>query len=974
MKRRFLRRYWVVGAVLLAILVLVAGLARSRKPAEPDSQVLVDAGMALQANRPADALQLAQLYLTQVPHSSAARYIAAQAAEKLGGKKEALELLEGLSEKDGSDAAVDGAILAGNLYLEQNRVRDAELRYRHALSRRPRDVTANRKLVFLLTVEGRRWESRPYLLELVSQRENSLEELQLLGMLWPDYEHAPQLEIFRKAQPDEPLPLMGLARMAANRQKIAEARDMLAEVMKKYPDMVEAHAWLGWTLAQDPDGAAKLAAWEAALPPSAPDHPMVWLVRGMGAEHSGQKEAAVRCYWEALYRDPNYELAAIQLSRTLAAVGQGEAASVVRRRADLLHELVEILKDAHQQKKVEAKTFRMLAENMKSLGRLREAWAWYHLIATQDPKQTWASKEAESLESRLKDGPYLSLAAAQPDLTLDFSQFPLPKWQGAQRPVAASENPGSSPVRLIDSAATVGINFIYYNGDEPGQARNLGSNGGGVGVLDFDGDGWPDLYFTQGCDWPVDPTAIMYRDRLYRNLGNGTFEDVTESAGLGDNSFSFGVTAGDFDNDGHPDLYLANCGRNRLYHNNGDGTFSDVTAQAGITEDDWTSSCLMADLNGDALPDLFDVNYLEWEATIRRCPGPCGPQLFVGQPDRLLLNMGDGSFKDITQAAGINGKNGKGLGIVAADFALTGRLSLFVANDITPNFFYDIVSPPGETVPRFSENGVLSGLAYDGNGVATACMGVAAEDATGDGFIELFVTNFYDESDTFFVPEVPGKIYSDQTVEFNLREDSKKLLGFGTQFIDGELDGWPDLIMTNGHVADLSKTGIPFKMRAQYFRNLEGKVFQELRADKIGPFFDIPLLGRGLARLDWNRDGREEAVISHVGTPAALLTNQTSPAGHFLTLQLRGITRSRDAIGAVARLKTPQRTLTRQLTAGDGYQASNQRQLVFGLGDSSANVELEISWPGGATQTFTDVAADAEYIAVEGRETLVRRQ
>ncbi len=966
-----------VAALLLGILAAVGGFLWFGRSREPDSQTLLAASEALEDNRPRDALRHARQYLVDAPQSSSAIYVAAQAAEKLGQNAEALEFLAGLSADDDSAAAIDAAILAGKLHLDQGHAWDAELRYRHALSHRPHDVMANRKLVFLLTVEGRRWESRPYLRELVSQQQNTVEELIVLGDLWPNYNLKADLDRFRKERPDDPLPLLGFARLAALRHDFSEARELLGPVIRAYPDLVEAHAWLGFTLVQEPQGAADLAAWEAALPTAAPEHPMIWLVRGIGAAQLGQPEAAVRCFGEALRLDPNYDLAAYQLSRALAAVNETASAAIVRRRTDELYELAAILKNIHKDEKTGGEPFRKVARSMESLGRLREAWAWYVLIHALDPTQSWASDEATRLQGRLtgSQSHCLSLAEAEPDLKLDFTKYPLPKWPEAPRPAVANVNSNLTPgVRFVDSAAEAGIDFTYFNGDEPKNARLLGTTGGGVGVVDYDCDGWPDIYFTQGTGWPVDPTAASPLDKLYRNLGNGRFEDVTQVAGLGDNRYSQGVAAGDFDNDGYPDLYLANLGVNRLYHNNGDGTFTDIAPRAGIVKNQWTTSCLVADLSGDGLPDLYDVNYVEGDALTRRCPGgPCAPHLFPGQDDRLLLNWGDGTFRDITRPAQITGKNGKGLGIVAADFTTTGKLSLFVANDGTPNFFYENVTPTGEPIPRFAENGVLSGLAYDRNGIAQASMGVAADDATGDGLIELFVTNFYNDSNTFYVPEAPGRIYSDLTPEFDLRESSLRLLGFGTQFIDGELDGWPDLILTNGHVQDHTKAGIPYKMRAQYYRNLEGKVFQELRADTLGPFFDQLLLGRGLARLDWNRDGREEAVISHVGSPAALLTNQTSPTGHFLTLQLRGITRSRDAIGAIVRLKTAGRTLTRQLTAGDGYQASNQRQLVFGLGGSDHVDELEIRWPGGAAQYFAVVAPDAEYIAVEGRETLVRR-
>jgi tetratricopeptide (TPR) repeat protein len=965
----------IAGTGVLGFALLWIVVAKWRRSLPPDPTILTAALRAQQEHRPDDAFRLAQEYLVKSPTSATARYIAAQAAHQRRQPEQALEILAEVLAEDSSADAVQCAILAGNICLERGRAWTAESHYRQALIHAPQDVTANRQMAFLLSMEGRRWESRPYLLELVNQRKNFAEELFILGDIWPNLEFPGELDRLRKERPQDPLPLLALGRRAAYKQETAKARDMLREVISVYPDLVEAHAWLGWTWVQDRQGAATLAAWEKKLPANASDHPMIWVVRGMGAEHLGQREAAARCFWEALRRDPNYDLAAYRLFHALGLIQQTEAASIVGRRADTILELATLLKTVQRDKIQETPTFRKIAETMESLGRLREAWAWYHLIAAQDPSQGWASAEAERLQERSKGVPYLSLAEAQPDLLLDFSRFPLPQWPEAVLPAATSaKSESSSAVRFIDSAAAAGIDFTYFNGDEPGNARILGNLGGGVGVVDYDGDLWPDLYFTQGAEWPVNTASTTHQDRLYRNLGNGKFEDVTQAAGLGDNSYSHGISVGDFDNDGFPDLYLANCGVNRLYHNNGDGTFTDIAPLAGITSSEWTASCLVADLSGDGLPDLFDVNYLGGDALTRRCPHgePCQPHLFPGQQDRLLLNWGDGTFRDITRAAGINGKNGKGLGIVAADFAAAGRLGLFVANDTTPNFFYEIVTPQREPVPRFSENGVLSGLAYDGNGLAQACMGVAVDDATGDGFLELFVTNFYNESNTFYFPDVPGKIYSDRTGEFGLREGSLKMLGFGAQFIDGELDGWPDLIITNGHVQDRTKDGFPYKMRPQYYRNMAGEVFEELAPDSLGPFFHQKLLGRGLAKLDWNRDGREDVAISHIGAPAALLTNQTNPAGHFLALQLRGTIGSRDAIGATARLKLGERTITRQLTAGDGYQASNQRQLVFGLGTADRIDQLEIAWPGGSSQTFKDLPVDEEYIVIEGRNLLVK--
>jgi hypothetical protein len=312
--------------------------------------------------------------------------------------------------------------------------------------------------------------------------------------------------------------------------------------------------------------------------------------------------------------------------------------------------------------------------------------------------------------------------------------------------------------------------------------------------------------------------------------------------------------------------------------------------------------------------------------------------------------------------------DGKGLGIVAADFDGAGRLNLFVANDAAANFYFvNQTAAPGEDI-SLSNRALITGLAYSGEGLPQACMGVAADDADGDEQLDLFVTNFYDQSNTLYLRQ-PGDLFVDATREANLRTPSFHLLGFGTQFLDGDLDGWPDLVITNGHVLDHSHKGIPYAMRPQYMRNRGSGRFEEISASSLGAFFQREFLGRGLARLDWNRDGREDFVVSHINAPAALVTNQTVGAGHFLAVQLRGVTSNRDAIGATVRLQVAGRVLCRQLTAGDGYQASNQRQLIFGLGDGQQIGALTVRWPSGIEQTFEGLAADREILLVEGNAT-----
>jgi hypothetical protein len=501
--------------------------------------------------------------------------------------------------------------------------------------------------------------------------------------------------------------------------------------------------------------------------------------------------------------------------------------------------------------------------------------------------------------------------------------------------------------------------------------------GGGVGAVDFDGDGRPDLYLPQGCDWPPDTNQRDHLDRLYRNIGAG-FTDVTPSAGIIEPGFSQGVAAGDFDGDGFQDLYVANIGGNRLFRNNGDGTFRDVTTGSGIDvgpiADAWTISASLADLNGDALPDLYDVNYVQGERVYEMLCGEgdearaCSPTAFEGTPDRLLLNRGDGTFENATSVAGIDAPNGTGMGIVAADFDSSGRLSLFISNDLQANHFYINRTSASQGPPRFEEQALLNGLAYDRDGRPQACMGVAAGDADGDGLLDLFVTNYIRESNVLYRQSSDG-LFSDETRVANLAVPSFAVLGFGTQFLDADLDGREDLVVANGHIDDFTHESLEYRMRPQFFRNLGGK-FEELPPATLGPYFAQKLLGRGLARLDWNGDGRDEFAVSHLQDPAALLTNTTAGTGQPLSIRLRARNSARDAIGTIVTVEAGEQRFVKQLTAGDGYAASNERKLVFGLDTRQKADRVSVRWPSGLSETFTDVPAGTGWLLVEGRAPL----
>ena len=754
---------------------------------------------------------------------------------------------------------------------------------------------------------------------------------------------------------------------------------MLEKLIVAHPRLWGAQAQWGLLLSEQRQRDAFFK-WVKKLPPEADQHPDIWHARGMQAVRDQQFEAAVRCFLEALRLHPNHLGANYQISQALARIGQKERAQAFADRSEKLAKIGYFISELKGV--TDFSIIRQIADLMEGLGRYWEAAGWRH--AALDLKKwnveeaPWAREGLARIRSRIHQDHRWVAADHQPALRIDLEEFPLPdgRTSGATETPNSPELAKACRVRFQDVAEAAGLQFDYYNGttSETGLQHMLQSTGGGVAVLDYDQDGWPDLYFAQSGPWKYPPAPqTNYRDRLFRNQGDGTFADVTEAAGLGAGDYSQGVAVGDINQDGWPDLYLANVGPNRLYLNMGDGTFEEATQEAGVGDPRWSLSAAIADMNHDGAPEIYVVNYLILdEVATRICKISnsdttmgCSPSMFTAEQDRLYFSRGDGSFEDVTEASGVKASYGKGLGVIAADFAERGRIDLFVGNDTTANFFFVNQSPTDRLA--FREEGVLTGVAYNEAGHSQSCMGLAVADADGNGMLDLFATNFYNDHNTLYLQRKDGSFY-DASRESGLYDPSFYQLGFGSQFLDGELDGWPDLALVNGHVDRTAATGNPDLMPPQYFQNVGRGRFVEIASEQLGPYFEGRYLGRALAVVDWNRDGKEDLCVSHLDARGALLSNQTEGAGHYLAVELRGVQSARDAVGAIVKVQAGGRTRVRHLLAGDGYMVSNEKLLIFGLGEEEDVEKLTIRWPSGKLQEFADLQADRRILVIEGRE------
>jgi tetratricopeptide (TPR) repeat protein len=902
---------------------------------------------------------------------------------KLGRRQAAVAALKRVP--SGSEFGAEAAVLLAEDDLDQGRLSAAEDRLLGLLRPgEPGPKPVMMLLMWLARFEARYDEARAWMRAAFDRAD---EPIALLRQLWlldrgavPIDGVRSDLQRWLARSPDEDRVWLGLGRVEILAGRLDEAEAWLRRCSsRRAGDRAVERTWRDWARAAGrADELERILAGPLGteLEPAERLADRVWLAQQAGWVDDVRR--GLECWLE---REPRNPEVLARLATLAAQDGEATRAAELRRRKARVDDAL-----ARYSSRIKAPDlFASLGDQVamaqlaEEAGRTFDARAWCTLAARVEPRHP----EVAAIRA------WLDQAAARPSCDGEWGH---PR-RGAPRTVeTAAGTMKARHVRVAfrDDAPRAGLRFRFESGETPlHQIPEVMS--GGVGLLDYDGDGWLDVYCVQGGPFPPRGTAFQAveddhgqdaratggahgqddsappGDRLFHNRGDGTFEDVTHSAGIAalSRGYGHGVAVGDYDNDGHPDLFITRWRAYALYRNRGDGTFEDVTGAAGLGGDrDWPTSAAFADLDGDGDLDLYVCHYLRWDAenpTICRDPEmgaytSCSPLRFAGQPDHVFRNQG-GRFVDATTGSGVVEQTGRGLGVVAADLDGDGRVDLFVANDQTANALFRNLGGF-----RFEEVGHLAGVAGNAAGGYQAGMGVACGDLDGDGHPDLAVTNFYGESTTLY-RNLGAGLFTDATAVSGLAVPSRHLLGFGAWFFDVDNDGRLDLLTANGHLDRLP--GIPYAMPMQLLLG-DGARLRDV-TEASGAALAVPRIARGLAVGDLDNDGRLDAiVIDHAG-PLAYLHNQTEGGGHFVVLGLEGIHSSRDAVGSRVAVTAGGRRQFAWRLGGGSYQSASDGRLHFGLGPAMRIEAIEVAWPSGRIQRFRDLAADRGYWLREGQ-------
>ena len=773
------------------------------------------------------------------------------------------------------------------------------------------------------------------------------------------------------------------------RSKPAVAAEILKQILDQQADFAPAHAMYGQTLVLTGKWDA-IPDWYRSAPSDSADFADHWLTLGDYAIRSGQLPEAVRGYWEATQRDPTRGLAWDRLRLAVDRLKQSELPQRDEVSEGELKSINDFLANVHSlrdsfndftgnetQERVKEKSQRKaarVARELATVGRVWEAEAWSALASTlkDDPDDRLPELRQQILRRLQRDSRWI--ARENPALRIDYSRFPSPRVQASSRigtsGLIAPKITTHNHLLMKERGAAWGLGGVGDGNDpsDPWVAPLIRSTGAGGGAVDYDLDGWPDMVVANagGTMLGEDSNA----NDLLRNVGT-RFVEVSDLAGVNGTRYGQGVAVGDFNEDGFPDLFIANLGKNSLLRNNGDGTFTDCSQLLDDRgPEQWSTSAAFVDANGDALSDLILTQYCAAVPHLDKpCPdgkgdpGPCHPMTFAGDTDQFFKGTSNGTLMDVTDQWVGKPIAGRGLGILAG--ALDGRqFGVFVANDMTRNSYYSTADKQTES---FIDSATARGVAVDGRSQTQASMGVAASDFDQDGDLDLYVTGFGREYNIYYEQVVPG-VWQDETAKFNLVDPTLPFVGFGTQAIDLDNDGLDEIVVTNGNIGKFDEPGADrYEQPFQVFRRGSDGAFELLDDDSWGEYFRNDHVGRSLWTTDVNRDGRMDFAVTHTREPIELLINEGNDENQFIAFQLVATESSRDAVGAIVRYRVNGKSRALWKLAGDGYFCSNEKTLLAGLGEASEVTDVTVTWQDGSVEEIGTLSADVRHLIIQGQ-------
>ncbi len=978
-KRRFLLFLVVLGGAAVGVWYY------SVPPSDDTASALAIALTAIdRSDWDAAEAQLSRLYRMRPGDATVIRF-AAEVAQRRGDTAAAIEWLERVSDSDIGEFG-EARLKAAQMALESGRPQKTESLLLSGLNKSAAVIPARRMLVRLYVVLLRITEMREQIAALDREGEATLDELLLYTVGsragWATHDHLEWLQKCRLQEPQNVEVVAALTYYLMHQNRRAEA----LELANSFPPDGRRDWMRKLVIAEDAIDQGRYS-WAgdllASFPPEADRDVRVWLARGRACYEQQDWPAAQTAYAAAELLDPYDPAPAYGAARTRQRRAGTDEAQRDFAHGDRLQQLQVREFALLQTDQPSIDQYAKLGAAFEHADLIREAQACFQRVleGASSPGSPVAAEAQQALTCiRDKLGKdRLQLATWAPavwgrlhddaaSLRRNTGSADVQHSSADARIEAARQEIGSAvlELRLEDVAHRVGLEFAY----EYGHSRYrwlMEVTGGGVAVIDYDRDGRPDVFFSQGCRLPVVDAEQSDTGHFFRNREGEAFDDVSPLAGVKQTGFGQGCAVGDYDNDGFPDLVVCRYGSVLLFHNSGDGTFIELAEASGLTDRGWSSSAAFGDLDRDGDLDLYVVHYVQAPfETMRPCGSDrnfvsCRPLDYSAEDDIVWENRGDGRWADRSSAAGIRVPGGKGLGIVIADFDQDSWPDIFVGNDTTPNFLFRNRTVPaqGKDSPfSFAELGIPSGVAFDRDGNTQASMGIACDDVDGDGLFDLYVSNYQDEPDTFY-HNLGGTAFAEEAHPFGLADSSLAVMGWGAQFADFEGDRRPDLFVANGHLHDIEQ-------RPVIYWNTGRRKFLNVSAS-AGRFFDKPRLGRSVAVCDWNGDLAPDLLVTHQTGPVALLENRSRVALR-LTVRCVGTTSNRDAEGAIVTMTIGDVSTRHRVTTGGGYFAASDNTLFLGTGGASQVDLLEVQWPSGERSEVHDLRAGESYLIVEGRE------